>query len=105
MVEFTSGCAEVASSLVYLKAGPVNNVTGTLLPGSEMTILKQVSVPPSSFSALTVTGRQVKYFAHLENNADGFLEIQRVRRRSTLRSFYTHVTGMDQGGQRFQSRL
>lgn len=44
VVEFTSGCAEVATSLVYLKAGQVNNVTGTLLPGSPVTILKQVSI-------------------------------------------------------------
>lgn len=43
VVEFTSGCPEVASSLVYLKAGQVNNATGGLLPGSPVTILKQVS--------------------------------------------------------------
>lgn len=45
VVEFTSGCPEVASSLVYLKAGQVNNATGGLLPGSPVTILKQVSTP------------------------------------------------------------
>ncbi|CAN8097467.1 unnamed protein product [Discula destructiva] len=43
VVEFTSGCPEVASSLVYLKTGPVNNVTGGLIPGSEVTILKQMA--------------------------------------------------------------
>lgn len=48
VVEFSSGCPEVASSLVYLKAGPVNNVTGGLLPGSEVTILKQVRGRASS---------------------------------------------------------
>lgn len=43
VVEFTSGCPEVAASLVYLKAGPVNNVTGEFIAGSNVTILKQVS--------------------------------------------------------------
>lgn len=43
VVEYTSGCPEVASSLVYLKAGPVNNVTGEFIAGSNVTILKQVS--------------------------------------------------------------
>lgn len=42
VVEYASGCPEVASSLVYLKAGPVNNVTGEFIAGSDVTILKQV---------------------------------------------------------------
>lgn len=56
VVEFTSGCPEVASSLVYLKAGPVNNVTGGLLPGSNVTTLKQVSNLVSTFLTLVESG-------------------------------------------------
>lgn len=46
MVAFSSECADVASSVVYLSVGTVNNVTGGLLPGAEagVSILKQVSV-------------------------------------------------------------
>lgn len=46
VVAFSSECPLVASSVVYLKVGPVNNVTGGLLPGAEaeVTILKQVSL-------------------------------------------------------------
>lgn len=42
IVAFASGCPEVAASVVYLKGGPVNNVTGGLIPGSPTTTLKQV---------------------------------------------------------------
>ncbi|KAL0254840.1 hypothetical protein SLS55_009364 [Diplodia seriata] len=43
VVSFTSGCPEVAASVVYLKGGAVNNVTGGLLPGSPTTTLKQIA--------------------------------------------------------------
>ncbi|KUI58470.1 hypothetical protein VP1G_05766 [Cytospora mali] len=45
VVAFSSECPEVASSVVYLKVGKVNNVTGGLLPGAEagVSILKQVA--------------------------------------------------------------
>ncbi|ROW13347.1 hypothetical protein VPNG_05460 [Cytospora leucostoma] len=45
VVAFSSECADVASSVVYLYVGPVNNVTGGLLPGAEaqVSILKQVA--------------------------------------------------------------
>lgn len=45
VVAFSSECPEVASSVVYLRVGPVSNVTGGLLSGAgaEVTILKQVS--------------------------------------------------------------
>lgn len=47
VVAFASGCPEVAASVVYLKGGPVNNVTGGLIPGSPTTTLKQVGSPSS----------------------------------------------------------
>ncbi|EOD45455.1 hypothetical protein UCRNP2_7827 [Neofusicoccum parvum UCRNP2] len=43
VVSFTSGCAEVAASVVYLKGGAVNNETGGLIEGSPVTTLKQVA--------------------------------------------------------------
>ncbi|KAK0645039.1 hypothetical protein DIS24_g8287 [Lasiodiplodia hormozganensis] len=43
VVAFASGCPEVAASVVYLKGGPVNNVTGGLIPGSPTTTLKQIA--------------------------------------------------------------
>ncbi|EKG17648.1 hypothetical protein MPH_05097 [Macrophomina phaseolina MS6] len=43
LVAFTSSCPEVAASVVYLKGGAVNNVTGGLLPGSPTTTLKQIA--------------------------------------------------------------
>lgn len=73
VVEFTSGCPEVASSLVYLKAGPVNNVTGGLIPGSNVTILKQVSTvyclptSPKSGSVMVLIEEPTR--------TDGFLEV------------------------------
>ncbi|KAK7447027.1 hypothetical protein VKT23_014240 [Stygiomarasmius scandens] len=43
VVEYTSGCANVAASVVYLKTGPVNATTGQLIEGSKTTALKQVA--------------------------------------------------------------
>ncbi|KAK7447028.1 hypothetical protein VKT23_014241 [Stygiomarasmius scandens] len=43
VVEYTSGCANVAASVVYLKTGPVNTTTGQLIEGSKTTALKQVA--------------------------------------------------------------
>ena len=44
VVEFSSGCPEVASSVVYLYAGKVNQTTGELLDGAKVTPLKQVGL-------------------------------------------------------------
>ncbi|THV03491.1 hypothetical protein K435DRAFT_791698 [Dendrothele bispora CBS 962.96] len=41
VVEFTSGCANVAASVVYLKTGPVNATTGQVIEGAKTTALKQ----------------------------------------------------------------
>ncbi|KAI0031128.1 hypothetical protein K488DRAFT_52754 [Vararia minispora EC-137] len=44
IVEYVSGCANVASSVVYFHTGPVNNVTGGLLsPNAPTASLKQVA--------------------------------------------------------------
>ncbi|KAL0571010.1 hypothetical protein V5O48_010957, partial [Marasmius crinis-equi] len=43
IVEFTSGCPNVAASVVYLHAGAVNQTTGGLLPGSNSVALKQIA--------------------------------------------------------------
>ena len=42
VVEFTSGCPEVASSVVYLRTGRVDANTGQHTPSSADTVLKQV---------------------------------------------------------------
>jgi len=60
VVEYTSGCANVAASVVYLKTGPVNATTGQLIEGSKTTALKQVSrilLSSSRHSSLILTGR------------------------------------------------
>jgi hypothetical protein len=43
IVEFTSGCPEVAASTVYLSAAELDPSTGVPIPGSVTTTLKQVS--------------------------------------------------------------
>ncbi|KAL0060194.1 hypothetical protein AAF712_013041 [Marasmius tenuissimus] len=43
VVEFTSGCPEVASSVVYLYVGQVNQTTGELVEGAKVTPLKQIA--------------------------------------------------------------
>lgn len=42
IVEFTSGCPAVATSVVYLRTGPVDPVAGGLVDGSNTSTLKQV---------------------------------------------------------------
>ena len=46
VVEFTSGCPEVAASVVYLKTGLVDSVSGDLINGSHTSALKQVRTKP-----------------------------------------------------------
>lgn len=43
IVEFTSGCPEVAASVAYLSAAQVDPNTGTPVPGSVTTTLKEVN--------------------------------------------------------------
>ncbi|KAL0571009.1 hypothetical protein V5O48_010956 [Marasmius crinis-equi] len=43
IAEFTSGCANVATSVVYLHAGEVDQATGGLKPGAKSVPLKQVA--------------------------------------------------------------
>lgn len=48
IVEFTSGCPDVAASVVYLRTGVVNQTTGAFIPSNYTTTLKQVCylLPP-----------------------------------------------------------
>ncbi|KXS94387.1 hypothetical protein AC578_6589 [Pseudocercospora eumusae] len=62
VVEFTSGCPEVASSLVYLRTGHVDPQTGELDDSKQKTTLAQVA-----FWRFDDQGRVLKYHAWIPN--------------------------------------
>ncbi|KAL1640664.1 hypothetical protein SLS58_006678 [Diplodia intermedia] len=62
VVEFTSGCPEVAASVVYLKIGQVDPVSGGLINGSGTTTAKQVA-----FWNFDDDGQVLRYDAWLPN--------------------------------------
>jgi hypothetical protein len=64
IVEFTSGCPEVAASVAYLSAAQVDPNTGAPVPGSVTTMLKQVA-----FWHFDKTGAVLKYDAWIPNLA------------------------------------
>ncbi|THV03489.1 hypothetical protein K435DRAFT_638668, partial [Dendrothele bispora CBS 962.96] len=62
VVEFTSGCANVAASVVYLKTGPVNATTGQVIEGAKTTALKQIA-----FWRFDEQGQVMEYDAWIPN--------------------------------------
>jgi len=62
VVEFTSGCADIASSVVYLKAGIVDAQTAQPIPGGNTTILKQIA-----FWRFDENGLVLQYDAYIAN--------------------------------------
>ncbi|KAL1304697.1 hypothetical protein AAFC00_003648 [Neodothiora populina] len=62
VVEFTSGCPEVAASVVYLRSGQVNQTTGAFIASPFTTTLKQVA-----FWNFDEDGLVLKYDAWIPN--------------------------------------
>ncbi|KAK4541393.1 hypothetical protein LTR36_007994 [Oleoguttula mirabilis] len=62
VVAFTTGCPEIASSLVYLHTGKVDNVTGVLNASLPTTILSQVA-----FWRFDDEGQVLRYQAWIPN--------------------------------------